>query len=110
MGVWECCAESELHRRSGLQVLNRRKIILSGDPFGQLLRAEQIGSTALRGGYLINRHLRLKPQAESCSPCGTSPTTSEYKPLPIRPNRQSETNIYWSRSWTWSEAPPVALN
>jgi hypothetical protein len=69
----EYCAKSELHPASaGLGMLKGRKIFVIGGPFlADTCTREAPVLPPLRAVRFIDRHLGLKPQAESRSPFGT---------------------------------------
>ncbi len=69
--MWEYCAKSELYPRSELEVPKGRKTFAIGGSLVHPCTPDAPVLPPLRGGRFINRHLGLKPQAESCSPFGT---------------------------------------
>jgi hypothetical protein len=90
VGVLEYCAKSELHPASaGLGMLKGRKIFSSAVHLVNASTPDAPVLPPLQGGAFMNRHLGLKPQAESCSPFGTrsapftgDPVLSQQQAIP----------------------------
>ena len=82
--MWEYCTKSELHPRSGLEVLKGRPIFVAA-PRADEMGAKRISDALSGRALLMYNHLGLKPQAQSLSPFGTK--------IPQRRDEQSLMSI-----------------